>query len=403
MGVGEKIKNELYTTEEQNRLEIIQKGIDYKKNKEEYPDVTWDSLNDSLNKPYANGESFRCAVKAFQRTLRSPEGDSHEDALPYASDDREKLIELQKERVRVQDERNQYREYIRNIAREETFSEIAIRCAKELAKKNPMLKPDTKLTNGENEGIAMISDWHVGMDFKNGVNEYNSTIAKQRVNKLLEKIIKNSKLHNVGKLHVVNLQDLISGWIHTRIRLENRENVIEQIMLVSEMVSEFLQELSKHFLIEYYSSLDNHSRLDTNKKDALKLENFVILINHYLKARLSGNSRIKFNENEFSEDIVDFNVLGHNVVATHGDNDRPSDVVRNLTMLTKKFYQLCLTAHRHHFYASEDDMVLHISNGSLIGVDNYSQDLRMTSRPSQTLIIVSKEEPAECIYPIYVR
>ena len=399
--MAEKRDVEILDSGEQERLAIIQKGIE-KKNKEDFTNETWESLNGLLGSTYKNGESFRCAVKDFQSILRGDGENQHKDALPYASTDEEKILELKKERVKIRDERNQYNEYIRNIAREETFSEIALECAKELSKKNPMFKPDTKLVFGEKEAIVMISDWHIGMEFKNGVNEYNSDIAKTRVGDLLLHVIKHCKFHSISKIHVLNLQDLISGWIHTRIRLENRENVIEQIMLVSEMVSEFLQELSKHCLVEYYSSLDNHSRLDPNKKDALKLENFSILINHYLKARLGSNSRVKFNSNEFSEDITTFNVLGHNVVATHGDNDKPSDVIRNLTMLTKKFYDLCLTAHRHHFYASEDDMTVHISNGSLIGVDNYSQDLRMTSRPSQTLVIVSKENPVECIYPIYV-
>ncbi len=399
MGV-EREKNELYTQEEQTRLEIIQKGIDYKKNKEDYPDVTWDILNDSLNKPYANGESFRSAVKAFQRTLRSPEGDSHEDALPYASTDEDKLRELLKERIKVRDERLQYNEYVRKVSRQETFQEIALECANVMAKSKPFLKPTTPIVIGENRSVSMISDWHLGLDFENGINKYNSDIAKQRISELLAKTIEINTFHNVSKIYVVNLQDLISGWIRPVIRLENRENLIQQIMMASEIVAEYLQSLSNKFEVEYYSTLDNHSRLDPDKKNALKLENFALIMNWYLKSRLSNNSRIRINDNEFSEDVVIFNVFSHNFVAVHGDIDKPSDAVSNLTLLTKKFYQVCLTAHYHHFACDEDNDTVIVSNGSLVGVDNYSESLRKTSRPTQNIIIVTKENPVLAIYPI---
>lgn len=388
--------------EEQEKLKILQEGIKFKYNKDEYKDTTWDSLNEVLGSPYANGESFRCAVKAFQRSFRGIEGEEHKNALPYASDDEEKLLEIKKERVKLQDERRQYAEYYRNIARKETFEEIAKDVATKISKSKPMLKPTTKLVGGENCGISMISDWHFGLDFDNIINTYNSDIAVERVNKLLSKSIECYKLHKVSKVYVVNLQDLISGWIKPTIRLENRENLIEQIMKTSELVAEFLQKLSEYFEVEYYSTLDNHSRLDPNKKEALKLENFAIIMNWYLKTRLMNNDRIKINSNELSEDIATFNVLGYNVVAVHGDLDKPTDVVSNLTLLTKRFYEIALMGHRHHFYASEDSETIVVSNGTLAGVDGFAEKLRLTSRPSQNIVIVSKEG-LECIYPINLK
>ena len=35
-----------------------------------------------------------------------------------------------------------------------------------------------------------------------------------------------------------------------------------------------------------------------------------------------------------------------------------------------------------------------------MGTDDYAQQLRLSSKPSQNLIIVSKENPVECVYKI---
>ena len=58
---------------------------------------------------------------------------------------------------------------------------------------------------------------------------------------------------------------------------------------------------------------------------------------------------------------------------------------------------MILTAHLHHFSADEKDDTLTISNGSLMGTDTYSKNLRLYSRPSQNLIIAT---PNNCFYSL---
>ena len=54
--------------------------------------------------------------------------------------------------------------------------------------------------------------------------------------------------NDVNKLHVVNLSDLISGYIHLTLRLQNRYDVITQVMDIAEILAEFLNNLSKYFM-----------------------------------------------------------------------------------------------------------------------------------------------------------
>ena len=76
------------------------------------------------------------------------------------------------------------------------------------------------------------------------------------------------------------------------------------------------------------------------------------------------------------------------VGGVHGHKDRPGKVVENLTLMTKIKFDLILSAHFHHFSADEKNETLVVSNGSLMGVDKYAMDLRLTSKPTQNIMLV---------------
>ena len=161
--------------------------------------------------------------------------------------------------------------------------------------------------------------------------------------------------------------------------------------------------MSTYCYIDYYDCLDNHSRLEPNKNDSLDLESMVRIIPWYLKERLCKNNGIKIHENEFGADIITCNVLGHDIIGVHGDNDRPATALDKLTLMTHRHYDMLCTAHLHHFNADEKNQTLIVSNGSLMGVDSYAEKLRLTSDPSQTFITVSEKNVAECIYRIVLK
>jgi hypothetical protein len=253
--------------------------------------------------------------------------------------------------------------------------------------------------DGDKKAILCISDWHYGIEFRNYWNTYDTTIAKERIAELCRKTIEYCSRNNVNQLYVVNLADLIAGRIHAQIRYQSRIDVITQTIEISEILAEFLTSLSKYFKIEYRDCLDNHSRLEPNKKEAMDLESLARITTWYLKERLK-NTDITIHDNFFGEDIVSFNVFDHKICAVHGDKDRPESVIKNLTLMTQEHWDLILTAHRHHFSADETNECLVISNGSLMGTDSYAANLRLSSKPTQNLIIVSKDCVAECIYRI---
>ena len=141
-----------------------------------------------------------------------------------------------------------------------------------------------------------------GLIVDNYWNKYNPDIAKDKISKLRDKVIKYCQFNDVSDLYITELGDAIAGRIHETIKYQSRFDVITQIMQISEIIAEMITDLSKYFKIHYYSCLDNHSRLEPNKKAALDLESLARIIPWYLKERVG--SFIEINNNKYGEDII---------------------------------------------------------------------------------------------------
>ena len=304
------------------------------------------------------------------------------------------------EKYKARDYMNQANAYIRRISREETLKEIAHDFAEKMGRVCTFDNVDKLTIKSDKEAILCISDWHYGIEINNYNNVYNTNIARQRVTLLLAETLRFIKDYKIKKLHAVNLGDMIAGRIHSQIKMESRVDSVTQIMEVSELIAEFLQDLSRITQVEYYEVLDNHSRIEPNIKESLELESLARITGFYLKQRLKDNPNVNINDNEFGLDIASFNVLGHNVAGVHGNKDKQKTVINSLTLYTKEFYDLILTAHMHHFSSEEQNETMRISNGSLMGTDSFAQKLRLNAKPSQTLIVCTKENPVYAIHKI---
>ena len=352
-------------------------------------DIT-DEMNERFNHSYSEGYWRRRYHSLASDILEEVSADENKD---------DALMALKLERYKLADERTQANAYYRRLSREQTIKEIAIEVADKISSKKILPQFDiAHRANDSKEAILCISDWHYGMDFTNYWNNYNPDIARERIVKLQDMVIKTIVDEGISRLHIVNLGDMIAGRIHLTIRLESRIDVITQTIEVSEILAEFIHALSQYTKIDYYDCADNHSRLEPNKKEALNLETLQRIIPWYLQTRLSNQNDITIHtNNRYGEDIINFNIFDYKIAGVHGDNDRPIDVVNNINLLTKEHFDMILTAHLHHFSADEKDDTLIISNGSLMGTDTYSKNLRLYSRPSQNLIIAT---PNNCFYSL---
>ena len=293
------------------------------------------------------------------------------------------LQELKKERIRLSDERAALNRRLRNEARKESMHDLITECAQSLKTEDNKIKPVCVEEEFEKAAILTLSDFHFGLEINEFNNVYNADVFYQRLNKILGKTIEYIQLNKVRTLYVLGLGDYMSGIIHTTTRIENRENIVQQVIKVSEALSQMLTELSKFVEIYYYDVTDNHGRVFPNKDDWENEDNFSLFVRWYLDARFKDNEYIHIMQNTYSNEIGVVEIFGRNYAFTHGHRDKISNIVQNLSLMTKKFYDAIFMAHCHHYEANEIHGTYVYMNGTLSGTDMYAKNERKTSNPSQ--------------------
>lgn len=294
---------------------------------------------------------------------------------------------------RIKDERIQANALYRRLYREDTILDIAKEAVNKLSQNYKFSLDQYDIPEDYSDvALLLLSDWHYGAQINNCMNTYSPDICRDRVCELKRNVVRNIKLHKIKKLYCLNLGDMISGIIHLQLRINSQIDVITQTLEVSEILANLLNDLSSYVEIEYYSVLDNHSRIDPNKKESIQLESFARITQEFLRLRLESNPRIAIKDS-LSEDIALFKIPEVNndftVVGVHGDKDKKQIIIQNLNSFLGKIDLVC-SAHLHHFSADENNGSMLISNGSLMGTDDFAWSKRLNSQASQTLIIFDK-------------
>lgn len=363
--------------------------------------LSWKDIADKLN----NLENTSYSEDRYRKLCKKFSDLEPDDLINQKYEDTSEIIDEKIEYYNAvqsyKDERSQLNSIYRQISRENEIKNIAIECAKIVSEKKPFdFEFEVSSKYSEKSAILEISDWHYGILIDNYFNKYSPEICVERLKKLLQKTIEYCNHNGVNNINVVNLGDLISGRIHSQIRIENKEDVVSQVINVSEILANFLFVLSKSFKVNYYDCLDNHSRIEPNKKESLRLESLARITNWYLEERFKDNVNVSIKKNTYSDDIILFDVLGHTIAGVHGDLDSQKTVIKNLQTFTGNRIDLVCTAHLHHFSANEENDCMLICNPSLMGMDSFAESKRLYSKPAQNLIIVSKENVAESIHKI---
>lgn len=314
----------------------------------------------------------------------------------------EKEIEIKKEKVKLQDLRTQVNKQVREFARKENLGEILEKKIEELNMQPRVINDEVKLySNKEKQGVLIISDVHYGETVDIFLNKYDSDICKQRVNYLIDKTIEYCKLNSINILNVFMLGDLISNEHYTCIRLFNRENMIEQIIGVSELLSESMMKLANNIpMVTIGITTGNHCRVH-KKGENLNKDNYITLIKEFLMLRLQNVSNIVFMENKYDNEIVTANICGLNIVGTHGDKTDKKQATYQLSSLLNQKIDVLLVGHYHEMATQVHHETTVIRNGSVVGSNEYSRNINLHTRPCQRMLIVS-ENGCDCIYNIFL-
>ena len=306
--------------------------------------------------------------------------------------------ELEKEKVKVRDERNEYRRLIREQARRESFLDLVGRVISEETE-SLTLDKEMQIIRTECDLLAHLTDIHTGIKIDNGFNRFDEEVLRKRLNRYLNKIISIRNTHHAENCYLV-IGEILSGIIHNNLRLENNMDLIEQFKTASELIALMIQELAQHFTgVHIYVTPGNHSRISPKKEDSLDGENMDLLLPFYLSARLQNIKNVYIHENTKDPEIAMFNIRGHLVVASHGHKDNPNTVARDVSMMYGKQPSIILLGHRHTNGYQTDSNVKVIQSGCISGSDSYATSIRKVNDPEQTVSVIN-DDGLDCIYDI---
>ena len=303
--------------------------------------------------------------------------------------------ELYKQQVKTRDKIREYRKTLRDEARIENLKDIINESVEYIANEKPFIVKDKNKNNyikSDKVAVIQLSDWHFGTTIDNYLNTYNKDEFQNRINKLYSEVVEYCKINDVKNLKVLNQSDLISGLIHIGTRITNEEDIIAQTMFVSEVLSDLLVHWCDDFdTVDYYSVLDNHSRVVADKKQHIEKENFARIIDWYLETRLSQVKNFKIHKNTIDDNIGVVDIFNEKAFFVHGHLDSVGSVVQNLTLMTRIFPIAVFIGHLHHNIEGEVHGIDVIMNSSLSGVDRYAFDKRKTGLARQKLTIFKND------------
>ena len=376
-------------------------------------DMSWDEIANIINKEFRTDESEYRSEAAYRKPYQQAKRYFEANVFKTYKDEDSYFKELQiqkdavyKEKRKLYDQRREYNKLLISDARAEHLCEELIKAANRLNEEKPLLfKEKWFKPNIHKEAVLCWADWHYGMITDNIWNTYNTEICRERVKTLVEITKEFLELNQIDVLTILTLGDAAHGSIHTGCRVQSEEDTCDQLMHVSELMAEAINELSSvvnH--IDVYSCYGNHMRTIQNKNDSIHSDNMEKIIPWWLKQRLQNNTKIEIIESEYKE-FTRVNILGSHICAVHGDleKDFKKIGVTINTIFSKKFGETIdytISADKHHIEEFEQLGIKSVLVPCLCGTDDHANNGRLYSDAGQTLMIFNDVYGRESTYHI---
>lgn len=372
-------------------------------------DMTWVDIATFFNKEFREDETRYYDSSAYRKKYKNF-ADAYAGIFSqtHFTDEQMTTVEEMKHeleilKIQTRDERIDLQKTRREIARENSFVELIERVmAKNI---EPFKYKPSPIVDSNEDMIVCLSDLHAGIEVQNWWNTYDINILKVRLNRYLDEICEIQKLHQCKICNVVLGGDQISGLIHNNLRLQNNENVVEQLKIAITYIGDFIYVLQDWFEeINVYSVSGNHSRMNPNKNDHIKGEELDDMIPFCLNLKFINNDKIHIRDtknNRIDSTISAFKTRGDKLFyIVHGDKDAPSAAVKNLTLMSGVKPDGIIMGHRHHNAFDTEHKVKVVQCGCMVGMDDYCVDKRISGEPEQCVFITSEKRAVKCFYDI---
>lgn len=343
---------------------------------------------DSLRKAFATTEYGGYSVAKYLMNKTAKE--MTDDMLNILQD---KKDEEYKERIRLQDARREYNKELRAEARYENLVEILQDKLSDMDVSDFVVK-DTyhaRNNNSTKYAVLMLSDWHYGAICDSQWNYYDTSVAKSRVQEIIDKT-----KHYIVALGITDLVveingDMIEGIINIGAKVASEESAVEQIINVSKLLSQSINSLVPYVRsIKVVTTLGNHGRLTPNKKEQFdERENFEMLIVEFLRLTLDKSVRIIPSN---GLDFIKYTIGDKVICLSHGHHDKINSAIENMARVYKMVPDEIHLGHYHHMSDVNQSDIHIVVNGSLKGIDDFGlKATRNITKPSQNLIVYGED------------
>lgn len=313
----------------------------------------------------------------------------------------QKQLELQKERVKLQSEKNEINKWIREQGRSELFYEKYLDI---LSKRQLPKVPNYIIPKQENDfdWVLNFADIHYGKEVKiygledEVLAEYNVQVFERRMWDLLNQTIHEIEKENIKHLNVFNLADSIDGILRMSQLQAIQLGVIDSQIGFSDFMVTWLNELSNYVYVDYYSCQGNHDelRLLNGQRGDFAHENVSKVIDWHLERMLKDNPNITVHKNKPLQYV---DIVGTKILATHGQDEKNLESsIKDYTNIYGKKIHMLFTGHLHNTNTKTVGMdglqsIEFYQHPSICGIDAYSMKLKKVAPSGATMMKIERD------------
>lgn len=300
-------------------------------------------------------------------------------------------VRLAKLKQKQQDTNRIERKAFREHARIENAIEALNTELLEILKKHKFKPPKRTIPNATNNDVAVLhlSDNHLNEQIDLPHNQYNWTVASQRLHKLVAKVKFYCKAHGINKVLVAFTGDLLNSDRRLDEALSNSTNRASACVLAVHLYGQVLNDLAHDLHVSVASINGNESRMtkDVGWSKEVASDNYDALI--YNMLRMQHGDYVTFSDApDHNEQVV--NVAGQNVLMMHGHGSKASDQKQIQDVIGRYALRgvavdMVISGHIHMAIIADQ----FARSSSLCGSNDYAEGaLGLTGRASQNIYLV---------------
>lgn len=244
---------------------------------------------------------------------------------------------------------------------------------------------------GSATGIIHISDVHFNELINIVGNQFDFTIASQRIRKLISESMRYFSLHDVTDVFVFLGGDLLNSDRRLDELVAMATNRSKATFIAVQILEHAIVHLNQQFNVHVAGVCGNESRVgkDIGWANELVSDNYDFTIFNILRYKLKDNPGISFlGLSDKVEEVVDVN--GVHVLLAHG-HQIGKDISKDVSKLVRKYatkgivIRFVIWGHIHEAMIADQ----YARNSSVCGSNNYAEDaLLLVGRASQNIHIV---------------